>query len=695
MSRLPPALLYLTIYNPDLKPTVEIADDDEDAEEQAHILFYTARERAASRDRMLRQIGLAKALINFADMFSPDDVCDNVHSQSRRMLMVSPEPGFWIHACLELAKSPSQAVPSRGKGKQRGKEKEKDKAKDNEGDPGYDYHDGSVHDMSVRAQLLRGYEEFKLLHGSFASILRDLGQQALELQLERFFTVWAWRWDIEQDSDFGRYLGIPLHPLHKSMTPIVDRFNSQLSSDAASFVLVPPHIIPSTSYMESIVPPELPLHLLSRIPPPRPAHTTERPPQDLPPTAAPTDVPKPTVDRFASSMAVTKDAMEATGNAFIAIGTSMDVRKWGWPGYLTFGKGNRRPGSMSSTDEDQTEKEPPVEEGVTGNDSQHSADRVEGDIRVHVDTESLHDAMSSSGLSVAGPLDAGREDATSHSVQGTDEDARPTDAHEATFKPNGDNSHETVPSLDVELPTAPFASDDDEHERPHASTSTDLPAQEDTYSTSPTDTTPSIIVSPPRVSPSPSQRTLPAPLPAPTFSSIPIHLAPPNDPSATVRRCLLYRIQDQLAVAFLAPEQSNPDGETTASYEAASALLANLSALIAEDQASRSSELPLYSATKILQPKDKYIFTTGRGLTASSPEFVSRSEHLYNGQQLISSTDALEVFSRTQGPQHWHIARREQTGAVYMEVSRKETSLTDVDNELAGLVRRLRDGEQR
>jgi hypothetical protein len=122
MSRLPPTLLYLTIYNPTLKPSGPIADDDEDAEEQAHILFYTSREWAVSRDKMLRQLGLAKALVNFSEyaslphfslsprmikltnyrlgrrMFVPEDTCDNVHSQSRRMLMVSPEPGFWIHA---------------------------------------------------------------------------------------------------------------------------------------------------------------------------------------------------------------------------------------------------------------------------------------------------------------------------------------------------------------------------------------------------------------------------------------------------------------------------------------------------------------------------------------------------------------------------------------------------------------------
>ena len=35
----------------------------------------------------------------------------------------------------------------------------------------------------------------KLLHGSFTSILSDRGQEVLEVQLERFFTVYAWKWD--------------------------------------------------------------------------------------------------------------------------------------------------------------------------------------------------------------------------------------------------------------------------------------------------------------------------------------------------------------------------------------------------------------------------------------------------------------------------------------------------------------------
>jgi hypothetical protein len=66
MSRIHPSLLYLTIYNPTLRPSEKVSDDDEDAEEQAQILFYTSRERAASRDNMLRQVGLAMALVNFS-----------------------------------------------------------------------------------------------------------------------------------------------------------------------------------------------------------------------------------------------------------------------------------------------------------------------------------------------------------------------------------------------------------------------------------------------------------------------------------------------------------------------------------------------------------------------------------------------------------------------------------------------------
>jgi hypothetical protein len=73
--------------------------------------------------------------------------------------------------------------------------------------------------------------------------------------------------------------------------------------------------------------------------------------------------------------------------------------------------------------------------------------------------------------------------------------------------------------------------------------------------------------------------------------------------------------------------------DNTALYQASSALLANIQGLIDHDEAS-NTETPL-TAAKILQPKDKYLIATGEGTTVTSAEFSSRSEHLFNGSQLI------------------------------------------------------------
>lgn len=72
-ERQPAQLLYLVIFNPTLKPdpnqnTTSQGYDEDDDIEQASILFYTSKARAVSRDTMLRQVGLAKALINFSEL---------------------------------------------------------------------------------------------------------------------------------------------------------------------------------------------------------------------------------------------------------------------------------------------------------------------------------------------------------------------------------------------------------------------------------------------------------------------------------------------------------------------------------------------------------------------------------------------------------------------------------------------------
>jgi hypothetical protein len=47
----------------------------------------------------------------------------------------------------------------------------------------------------------------------------------------------------------------------------------------------------------------------------------------------------------------------------------------------------------------------------------------------------------------------------------------------------------------------------------------------------------------------------------------------------------------------------------------------------------RASEI-LPSATKILQPKDNHLISFDH-FTAASPDFVAKSDHLYNGKQLL------------------------------------------------------------
>ncbi|PFH51823.1 hypothetical protein AMATHDRAFT_46799 [Amanita thiersii Skay4041] len=386
MSRLPPTLSYLTIYNPTLKPDYPtVDDDDDDADAQAHILFYTSKERAVSRDRILRQVGLAKALVNFAELFNAEEPCSSVHSQTRRMIMVSPEPDFWIHAGIEVARS-QRSAPNKTKTKSKDKAKETAQAGTGDAPPVYDYYDGSVHDAAIRTVLLRGYEAFKLTHGSFTQILSRLGQEALELQLERFFTVWAWSLDLEQPLNFGEHLGgTPLHPNHWVVSRLLGTLESDLATASATVFVHPPHVVPSSSYYEHQYPLSLLYHLSTLIP--IPLHQV---------------IPSKTGDRFTSTGKDQSSLNQEMRNvipqqiqsAFRYNTQIKDSRKWYWPSYLTFG----RTGSPRLPD--YTEKEPPVTVDSKGLAAEQEG---EGPQVSSVDTNALEDAMASEGISLSLP----------------------------------------------------------------------------------------------------------------------------------------------------------------------------------------------------------------------------------------------------------------------------------------------------
>jgi hypothetical protein len=258
-------------------------------------------------------------------------------------------------------------------------------------------------------------------------------------------------------------------------------------------------MIPSTSYATKHPSPVLPFYVRSRL------RIITPPPLALSGDPSPT-LPKQGTDIFASSMNATRGAMGATGQAFVAIGASMDVRKWSWPGYLTFSKGTlQKTGpqdhQFAGAENDGSEKqqvEPAAEDKAAGD---PVSPDTETRIEVEVDRESLHDAMSSDGISEHhGEETVGEENASVTELA----------------------SLATIAGVDATLSASQPLQDERESS---SSPSTPVVHPED-------------FALPP--SPSSSQGTLPVPPPpAPSFRSFTLYFAH-EDPVATVQRRVLY-----------------------------------------------------------------------------------------------------------------------------------------------------------
>ncbi|WRT66643.1 uncharacterized protein IL334_003602 [Kwoniella shivajii] len=170
---LPATLSHFVIFNPTLRPDIpksDNKDDDDDLREAGQILFYTSREAGGvSRDRMLRQVGLAKGLMGFADMLS-DSLSKYwaIHANRSRLIVFTPEPDFFIYICV----TPSHADNEK-----------KDPAMGSQG----------VSDEMLVDGLARGYEDFRLLHGPLSSQLPV--SNSLSSTLDKFFTRFAFQFE--------------------------------------------------------------------------------------------------------------------------------------------------------------------------------------------------------------------------------------------------------------------------------------------------------------------------------------------------------------------------------------------------------------------------------------------------------------------------------------------------------------------
>ncbi|KAI9019556.1 hypothetical protein CLU79DRAFT_804864 [Phycomyces nitens] len=201
LGKTSPMLSYFCVYNPSLGPTEENTKDQ--------ILYYTAK-RVVPADVKMKQVGLAQALVNFTSAFSPSKPAQNVHTQKNRMVFLQPEPGFWMYMCVELGILRRQIRDPKGKEKLV-----------------TEYLDTQLSDRALESVLKIGYEQFKLLHGTFSYILYQDDEEITGLPsrqrtrslmhcIEEFFSEWIWKWDFDRLDTMvfsAVFNGVPVQPI--------------------------------------------------------------------------------------------------------------------------------------------------------------------------------------------------------------------------------------------------------------------------------------------------------------------------------------------------------------------------------------------------------------------------------------------------------------------------------------------------
>jgi len=192
----------------------------------------------------------------------------------------------------------------------------------------------------------------------------------------------------------------------------------------------------------------------------------------------------------------------------------------------------------------------------------------------------------------------------------------------------------------------------------------------------------------------------------PRFSELFVHL-PAADAVTTRRQKIRYLKQDGLLFA-LVPLNANDEDEPSTINELEDLsqkvveLLTSLRTIIAAEEKTLAETFSTSSVKNVLQ-KSQYIISTPHDLTYTATSFSPSSGHFHDEQHILDTDpEVLELFSRGQNPQDWHLAKRglgmDENGSavdgnVYMQIGRKEATLSDVDNELAGVIRRFMESQ--
>ena len=185
--------------------------------------------------------------------------------------------------------------------------------------------------------------------------------------------------------------GPQLHPYFASLIPIVNEFAQNLSPDTAPVVLSRPYIIPSARYNEGRHPSVLARHLSTLIPRRSSSSGT------VGTLAASVETIRGRSREesiAASGFSNTVKPSDAKGGNFM--GVKMDMRKWAWPDYLTFGRGSSIKPSVEKVLLP-IEKETARKEEASLLVHEQETSQVE----VEVDADDLQDAITSDSMSLS------------------------------------------------------------------------------------------------------------------------------------------------------------------------------------------------------------------------------------------------------------------------------------------------------
>ncbi|KAH9811559.1 hypothetical protein DFH28DRAFT_1084836 [Melampsora americana] len=234
-----PTLVSFTIWSNKVQDPIDeepITEEEEiDRSDKHHhqpepslpssVLFFSDRTSSLSPEKRNRQIGLLQGSNQFTSVLgfnihssreshhtgsssssqhkpTRDSTLRVVHSSKHKILYHEPEPGF--HICAMISVPQSFETPANGP------TKIANSLNINlEGKPTFSH---APTDDTLLSSLKSGYLEFRLLNG-IMSRYTNSRKELIDI-LERFWSVWLWRWDVQKSGcggvDFDQYLGCDL-----------------------------------------------------------------------------------------------------------------------------------------------------------------------------------------------------------------------------------------------------------------------------------------------------------------------------------------------------------------------------------------------------------------------------------------------------------------------------------------------------